>query len=88
MAGRQYGPIFTGVEDSEEWLADYELYMLSLNIRAADAKLQALALVICGKAKAWFDGLDEEVHSNWDAFKRSLLHKFRKEISLAEVDTT
>lgn len=86
MAGKQYGPIFTGGEDPVEWLADYELYMLSLRILADDAKAQALSLVIRGKAKAWYDGLEAEIRMNWNPFKASFLHRFRKEVSPATAD--
>ena len=44
-------PIFTGKEVPEDWLADYELFMLLMQVVNDEGKLRAIPLVLRGEAK-------------------------------------
>ena len=50
--------IFMGKEVLEDWLADYELFMLSMQVVNDEGKLRAIPLVLQGEAKAWWNGLE------------------------------
>ena len=42
-------PIFTGKEVPEDWLADYELFMLLMQVVNDEGKLRAIPLVLRGE---------------------------------------
>ncbi|MCO5547313.1 hypothetical protein L7F22_000761 [Adiantum nelumboides] len=49
-----YGIVFLGEQDAEDWMSDLELWMLLMRMEANKDKLRAMPLVMRGKAKAWF----------------------------------
>ena len=58
IMGSMNYPIFTGKEVPEYWLADYELFMLSMQVVNDEGKLRAIPLVLRGEAKTWLNGLE------------------------------
>ncbi|KAI5061698.1 hypothetical protein GOP47_0024203 [Adiantum capillus-veneris] len=67
---QEFAPVFKGDEDADDWLADFELFMLTvLQMPFDEAKLQTLPLVLRGKAKVWFNGLEDVHKQNWIGFR-------------------
>lgn len=79
-------PIFTGKEVPEDWLADYELFMLSMQVANDEGKLRAISLVLRGEAKTWWNGLDPQVRGDWARFRQAFLVRFGQRVSAAEAD--
>ncbi|KAI5078998.1 hypothetical protein GOP47_0006669 [Adiantum capillus-veneris] len=66
-----------GDEDVDDWIADFELFMLTvLQMTGDEAKLQTLPLVSRGKAKAWFDALEDVHKQTWIIFREHFLQRF------------
>ena len=86
-------PIFTGKEVPgkevpgkevpEDWLADYELFMLSMQVVNDEGKLRAIPLVLRGEAKTWLNGLEVQARTYWVRFCQAFLVQFRQRISAA-----
>ncbi|KAI5057846.1 hypothetical protein GOP47_0027861 [Adiantum capillus-veneris] len=57
-----------------------------LRMRGDEAKLQTLPLVLRGKAKVWFDGLEEVHKQDWIGFRERFLQRYRKVVSASEAD--
>ncbi|KAI5067618.1 hypothetical protein GOP47_0018146 [Adiantum capillus-veneris] len=57
-----------------------------LRMPSDEAKLQTLPLVLRGKAKVWFDGLEDVHKQNWLGFCEQFLQRYRKVVSPAEAD--
>ncbi|KAI5074958.1 hypothetical protein GOP47_0010919 [Adiantum capillus-veneris] len=57
-----------------------------LRMPGDEAKLQTLPLVLRGKAKVWFDGLEEVHKQNWLGFCEQFLQRYRKVMSALEAD--
>ncbi|KAI5057958.1 hypothetical protein GOP47_0027973 [Adiantum capillus-veneris] len=84
---QEFGPVFKGYEDADDWLADFELFMLRvLRMPGDEAKLQTLPLVLRGKAKVWFDGLEDVHKQTWIGFREQFLQRYRKVVSASEAD--
>ncbi|KAI5076951.1 hypothetical protein GOP47_0009016 [Adiantum capillus-veneris] len=84
---QEFGPVFKGDEDADEWIADFELFMLAiLQMPGDEAKLRTLPLVLRGKAKAWFDGLEDAYKQNWIGFREHFLQRYQKAVSASEPD--
>ncbi|KAI5062657.1 hypothetical protein GOP47_0023196 [Adiantum capillus-veneris] len=84
---QEFGPVFKGDEDADDWLVDFDLFMLTvLRMPDDEAKLQNLPLVLRGKAKVWFDGLEEVHKQNWLGFREQFLQSYRKVVSASEAD--
>ncbi|KAI5059654.1 hypothetical protein GOP47_0025973 [Adiantum capillus-veneris] len=84
---QEFGPVFKGDEDADDWLADFELFMLAvLQMPGDEAKLQTLPLVLRGKEKVWFDGLEDLHKQNWTGFQEQFLQRYRKVVSASEAD--
>ncbi|KAI5074964.1 hypothetical protein GOP47_0010925 [Adiantum capillus-veneris] len=82
---QEFGPVSKGDEDADDWLADFELFMLTvLRMPADEAKLQTLPLVLQGKAKVWFDGLEDVHKQTWIGFREQFLQRYRKVVSASE----
>ena len=65
-------PIFTGKEFPEDWLADYELFMLLMQVVNDEEKLRAIPLVLRGEAKTWLNGLGSSSSSGLGSISPSL----------------
>ena len=76
-------PIFTGKEVPEDWLADYELFMLSMQVVNDEGKLRAIPLVLRGEAKTWLNGLEVQARMDWVRFCQAFLVQFGQRISAA-----
>ena len=94
-------PIFTGKEVPEDWLADYELFMLSMQVVNDEGKLCAIPLVLRGEVMKSFQcqfeaswrQLEEVTtvqHGNYFKLKsfRACLHpKVREKVDLEGPNT-
>ena len=76
-------PIFTGKEVPEDWLADYELFMLSMQVVNDEGKLRAIPLVLRGEAKTWLNGLEVQARADCIRFRQAFLVRFGQRISAA-----
>ncbi|MCO5560632.1 hypothetical protein L7F22_014248 [Adiantum nelumboides] len=65
MVEPSVGPIFTVVEDPEDWLIDFELWLLSMHMLTDVKKLQTVPLLMQGQAKLWFNGLKSSDQGSW-----------------------
>ncbi|KAI5078988.1 hypothetical protein GOP47_0006659 [Adiantum capillus-veneris] len=84
---QKFGPVFKGDEDVDDWIADFELFMMPvLHWPGDEAKLQTLPLVLRGKAKVWFDVLEDVHKQNWIGFREHFLQRYRKVVSTLEAD--
>ncbi|KAI5070870.1 hypothetical protein GOP47_0015213 [Adiantum capillus-veneris] len=84
---QEFGPMFKGDEDGDDWIADFELFMLRvLQMLGDEAKLRTLPLVLRGKAKVWFDGLEDVHKQTWIGFCEQFLQRYRKVVSSSEAD--
>ncbi|MCO5600741.1 hypothetical protein L7F22_054856 [Adiantum nelumboides] len=61
MAEPSVGPIFTGIEDPKDCVADFELWMLSMRMVTDAEKLEMVPLPMRKRAKVSLDGLSEHV---------------------------
>ncbi|KAI5061715.1 hypothetical protein GOP47_0024220 [Adiantum capillus-veneris] len=57
-----------------------------LQMPGDEAKLQTLPLALRGKAKLWFDGLEEVHKQDWIGFHEQFLQRYRKVLLTSEVD--
>ncbi|MCO5605825.1 hypothetical protein L7F22_060009 [Adiantum nelumboides] len=53
MVEPSFGPIFTGIEDPEDWLADFELWLLSMHKLTNVEKLHMVPLLMQEQSKFW-----------------------------------
>ncbi|KAI5057042.1 hypothetical protein GOP47_0028860 [Adiantum capillus-veneris] len=84
---QEFGPVFKGDEESDEWIADFELFMLAvLQMLGNAAKLQTLPLVLRGKAKVLFDGLEDVHKQTWIGFRKQFLQRYQKMVLASEID--
>ncbi|KAI5055218.1 hypothetical protein GOP47_0030363 [Adiantum capillus-veneris] len=60
--------------------------MAVLQMSGDKAKLQTLPLVLRGKAKVWFDGLEDAHKQTWIGFREQFLQRYRKVVSASEAD--
>ena len=79
-------PIFTGKEVPEDWLVDYELFMLSMQDVNDEGKLRAIPLVLRGEAKTWLNGLEVQAQTDWVRFRQAFLVQFGQRVLAAEAD--
>ena len=65
IMGSMNYPIFIGKEVREDWLVDYELFILSMQVVNDEGKLRAIPLVLQGEAKTWWNGLEVQARTDW-----------------------
>ncbi|KAI5085035.1 hypothetical protein GOP47_0001204 [Adiantum capillus-veneris] len=79
--------VFSGEQDAEDWMSDVELCMMSMQIVSNEAKLRVVLMVMRGKAKAWFEGLEVADRQSWQMVRALFIQDFKKQISPIDLDT-
>ncbi|KAI5074972.1 hypothetical protein GOP47_0010933 [Adiantum capillus-veneris] len=78
--------VFSGKQDVEGWVSDVELWMLSMGMVTDEAKSRVVPLVMRGKAKAWFKGLEVLNRQSWKVMQARFIQDFKQRISPPELD--
>ncbi|KAI5058886.1 hypothetical protein GOP47_0027056 [Adiantum capillus-veneris] len=60
--------------------------LIVLRMRGDEAKLQTLPLVLRGKAKVWFGGLEGAHKHTWIGFQEHFLQRYRKVVSASKAE--
>ncbi|KAI5060795.1 hypothetical protein GOP47_0025215, partial [Adiantum capillus-veneris] len=78
--------VFSGEQDDEDWMSDVELWMLSMRMVTDKAKSRAMPVVMQGKAKAWFEGLEVPDRQSWKVVRARFIQDFKQRILPTELD--
>ncbi|KAI5071779.1 hypothetical protein GOP47_0014030 [Adiantum capillus-veneris] len=78
--------VLSGEQDAEDWISDVELWMLSMRMVTDEAKAKAMPLMMRGKAKAWFEGLEVPDRQSWKVIQARFVEDFKRRLSPTKVD--
>ncbi|KAI5064634.1 hypothetical protein GOP47_0021304 [Adiantum capillus-veneris] len=82
---QEFGPVIKRDEDADDWIADFELFMLAvLQMPGDEAKLRTLPLVLRGKENFWFDVLEDSHKQTWIGLQEHFLQRYRKVVSASD----
>ena len=73
-------PSFQGTngESIEDFCDSFELVCITSGHDTETMHLHEIPLVMKGEAKAWFNGLDNEVKATWAALRTAFMQRYQK----------